>query len=165
MQEESIFIEALEKANRAERAAFLDRACAGDEAVRGRIERLLARHGQPDSFLDAPATDVGATVDDPAADRPGPVIGAYKLLQPIGEGGMGTVYMAEQTRPVKRTVALKVIKPGMDSRQVLARFEAERQALALMDHPNIAKVLELPHHRRINSRRSRACRRGKPPRC
>jgi serine/threonine protein kinase/tetratricopeptide (TPR) repeat protein len=142
MQEESIFIEALAKADPAERAAFLDRACAGDEALRRRIERLLARHGQPDSFLEAPATEAGVTVDDPAADRPGLVIGAYKLLQPIGEGGMGTVYMAEQTRPVKRLVALKVIKPGMDSRQVLARFEAERQALALMDHPNIAHVYD-----------------------
>jgi serine/threonine protein kinase/tetratricopeptide (TPR) repeat protein len=142
MQEESIFIEALEKADPAERAAFLDRACAGDEALRQRIERLLARHGQPDSFLDAPATDAGATVEEQTAEDLGAIIGPYKLLQPIGEGGMGTVYMAEQRQPVKRMVALKVIKPGMDSRQVLARFEAERQALALMDHPNIAKVLD-----------------------
>ena len=78
----------------------------------------------------------------PGAECPGAWIGPYKLLQPIGEGGMGTVWMAEQTRPVKRLVALKVIKAGMDSRQVLARFEAERQALALMDHPNIAKVFD-----------------------
>jgi serine/threonine protein kinase len=142
MHEESIFIEALEQADPAERAAYLDRACAGDEALRRRIERLLERHEQPDSLLDSPAAEAGATVDRPTAEGPGAVIGAYKLLQAIGEGGMGTVYMAEQTRPVKRLVALKVIKPGMDSRQVLARFEAERQALALMDHPNIAKVLD-----------------------
>src|SRR5262249_3644428 len=89
---------------------------------------------------DSPST---ARVDPPVGpERPAPMIGPYKLLQPIGEGGMGTVYMAEQTRPVQRKVALKVIKPGMDSRQVIARFEAERQALALMDHPHIAKVLD-----------------------
>jgi WD40 repeat protein/serine/threonine protein kinase len=142
MTEESIFIEALEKGDAAERAAFLDRACAGEEALRRRIDRLLRRHEQPDSFLERPAAEPGATIDEPAADRPGAVIGAYKLLEPIGEGGMGAVFMAEQTRPVKRLVALKLIKAGMDSRQVLARFEAERQALALMDHPNIAKVLD-----------------------
>src|SRR6516225_1633754 len=142
MQEETIFIEALEKEDDAQRAAFLDRACAGDEALRQRIERLLLRHEQTDSLLDAPAAGVGATVDQPAAERPGVRIGPYKLLEPIGEGGMGTVYLAEQTAPVHRMVALKVIKAGMDSRQVIARFEAERQALALMDHPNIAKVLD-----------------------
>ena len=83
-----------------------------------------------------------ATTDQPTAESPGTVIGPYKLLEPIGEGGMGTVWMAEQTDPVKRRVAVKVVKEGMDSRQVLARFEAERQALALMEHPNIAKVLD-----------------------
>src|SRR5262249_57232957 len=77
-----------------------------------------------------------------SAEGPGTVIGPYKLLEAIGEGGMGTVFMAEQTLPVRRRVALKVIKPGMDTKQVIARFEAERQALALMDHPNIAKVLD-----------------------
>src|SRR6516165_10901555 len=102
MQEESIFIEALEKEDDAERAAFLDRACAGDEALRQRIERLLRRHDQPDSLLDAPAAEAGVTVDQPSADRPGAVLGPYKRVQPIGDGGMGTVYMAEQTRPVKR---------------------------------------------------------------
>jgi WD40 repeat protein/serine/threonine protein kinase len=142
MTEESIFIAALQKEDAAERAAFLHQACAGDEALRQRIERLLRRHEQPDSLLDAPAAEVGVTVDRPSGDRPGAVIGPYKLVQPIGEGGMGTVFMAEQTRPVKRLVALKLIKAGLDSRQVLARFEAERQALALMDHPNIAKVLD-----------------------
>jgi serine/threonine protein kinase len=142
MQEESIFIAALEKEGTAERAAFLDQACAGDEALRRRIDRLLLRHEQADDLLDVPVEGVGATLDEPATDGPEAVIGPYKLLQLIGEGGMGTVYMAEQARPVKRLVALKLIKPGMDSRQVLARFDAERQALALMDHPNIAKVLD-----------------------
>src|SRR5216117_1513728 len=82
------------------------------------------------------------TLDEPAGERPGTVIGQYKLLEQIGEGGFGVVFMAEQTQPVRRKVALKVLKPGMDTRQVIARFEAERQALALMDHPNIAKVLD-----------------------
>src|SRR5205823_14729084 len=84
----------------------------------------------------------GPTVEPSATERPGTVIGSYKLLQQIGEGGMGTVFMAEQTQPVQRKVALKIIKPGMDSRQVIARFEAERQALALMDHVNIARVFD-----------------------
>ena len=97
MTEESIFIEALEKEDAAERAAFLDRACTATRPSAQRIDRLLRRHLQPDSLLDAPAAEVGATVDQPAADRPGRVIGPYKLMQPIGEGGMGTVYMAEQT--------------------------------------------------------------------
>src|SRR5262249_56081926 len=99
MTEESIFIAALEQEDGAERAAFLDQACAGDEALRQRIERLLLRHEQPDSLLDAPAAEAGVTVDQPSADRPGAVIGPYKLVQPIGEGGMGTVYLAEQTPP------------------------------------------------------------------
>jgi serine/threonine protein kinase/WD40 repeat protein len=142
MQEQSIFSAALEKEDPAERAAFLDQACAGDPALRQRIERLLERHRQPDSFLEAPAAVPAATVDDPITERPGTVIGPYKLLQQIGEGGMGAVFMAEQTEPVQRKVALKIIKPGMDSRHVIARFEAERQALALMDHPNIARVLD-----------------------
>src|SRR5262249_33277700 len=89
------------------------------------------------------SVDSAGTGDPPSiVESSGTVIGPYKLLQPIGEGGMGTVYLAEQTHPVRRTVALKLIKPGMDSRQVIARFEAERQALALMDHPNIARVLD-----------------------
>src|SRR5262249_22610180 len=95
------------------------------------------------SFLAAPVTGPGGTVDEPPpAEAPGTVVGPYKLLQQIGEGGMGVVFMAEQEKPVRRKVALKIIKPGMDSRQVIARFEAERQALALMDHQNIARVLD-----------------------
>ncbi len=193
MNEETIFTEALQKANPAERAAFLGAACDGDAALRRRIEALLAAHEAGGDFLEPPfaaaaadarvppaptasaASDpaaaealvatqpdrdasggheagptVAATCDDAAhsapppggAEKPGTVIGPYKLLQVIGEGGMGAVYLAEQTAPVKRIVALKVIKAGMDTRQVLARFEAERQALALMDHPNIARVLD-----------------------
>ena len=142
MQEQSIFIEALDKEDPAERAAFLAQVCASDPALRQRIERLLQRHQQADSFLESPVAAQVGTVDQPLTERPGTLIGPYKLLQQIGEGGMGTVFMAEQTRPVQRKVALKLIKPGLDSRQVIARFEAERQALALMDHPNIAKVLD-----------------------
>src|SRR6266849_728822 len=142
MQEQSIFIEALDKEDPAERAAFLARVCASDPALRQRIERLLQRHQQADSFLESPAAAQVGTVDQPLTERPGTLIGPYKLLQQIGEGGMGVVYMAEQEQPVRRRVALKIIKPGMDSAQVIARFEAERQALALMDHQNIAHVLD-----------------------
>jgi serine/threonine protein kinase/Flp pilus assembly protein TadD len=139
------------------RAALLDRECAGDAALRGRVEALLKAHDAAGSFLaHAPSPAVGAeTADDGrrndsptaawAGSRPeaGAVVsGRYKLIEAIGEGGMGSVWMAEQTEPVRRKVALKLIKAGMDSKAVLARFEAERQALALMDHPNIAKVFD-----------------------
>ncbi len=142
MQEQSIFSEALEKEDPAERAAFLDRVCASDPALRQRLDRLLLRHQQGDSFLESPGPALIATLDEPMCERPGTVIGPYKLLEQIGEGGFGIVFMAEQTQPVRRKVALKVLKPGMDTRQVVARFEAERQALAIMDHPNIARVLD-----------------------
>ena len=102
---------------------------------------MIEDHFQAGSFLESPAHALAATVGDPI-EAPGTVIGPYKLLQQIGEGGMGVVWMAEQTQPVHRKVALKVIKPGMDSRQVIARFEAERQALAMMDHVNIARVFD-----------------------
>ena len=101
------------------------------------MEKLLAEHEQSHALLDA-----CATVDVLERERPGTQIGPYKLLQEIGAGGMGVVYMAQQTAPVKRRVGLKIIKPGMDSRQIIARFEAERQALAMMDHPNVARVLD-----------------------
>ncbi|HUE72287.1 MAG TPA: protein kinase [Pirellulaceae bacterium] len=123
-----------------ERTAYLDSACGTHLELRQRVERLLQAHSDAQSFLESPAIHPAPTIDQPLAERPGTMVGPYKLLQQIGEGGMGVVYMAEQTEPVQRKVALKVIKPGMDSRQVLARFEAERQALAMMDHPNIAKV-------------------------
>src|SRR5947207_2659933 len=104
---------------------------------------MLAAQADAGSFLEQPVRSPLVTLDEPpVSEGPGTVIGPYKLLQQIGEGGMGTVFMAEQTRPVRRKVALKVIKPGMDSRLVVARFEAERQALALMDHVNIARVLD-----------------------
>jgi serine/threonine protein kinase/tetratricopeptide (TPR) repeat protein len=131
----SIFLAAVEKSP-ADRAAFLDAACGSDAAVRQRIEALLRAHDEPDA---GPAT--GTFLPDPS-EQPGGRIGPYKLLQLIGEGGMGAVWMAEQQEPVRRTVAVKVIKAGLDTAQVVARFEAERQALALMDHSNIAKVFD-----------------------
>jgi serine/threonine protein kinase/WD40 repeat protein len=137
--EESIFTEALDKRSPEERAAFLDGACGSDAVLRARVENLLKSHEHAGSFLRKP---LATTVDEPGQERVGSVIGPYKLLQKIGEGGMGTVYMAEQSEPVRRLVALKIIKPGMESAQVIARFESERQAVALMDHPNIAKVLD-----------------------
>jgi serine/threonine protein kinase len=140
MSEEEIFHEALAR-NPADRAAYLDHACAGDPALRAAVQALLRANVGASGFMASPGSAV--TVDLPAdAEAPGTVIGPYKLLEQIGEGGMGTVWMAQQTEPVKRVVALKLVKAGMDSRQVVARFEAERQALALMDHPNIAKVLD-----------------------
>jgi serine/threonine protein kinase/WD40 repeat protein len=140
-QAKALFLQALEEHTPQQWPAFLDAACAGRPELRSRVEILLAAHqeaGTVQQRSEGPAS-VG---DNNAGDRAGNVIGYYKLLQQIGEGGMGTVWMAEQLQPVQRKVALKLIKPGMDSRQVLARFEAERQALALMDHPNIAKVLD-----------------------
>jgi serine/threonine protein kinase/tetratricopeptide (TPR) repeat protein len=129
--------------------ARLDQQCADDDSLRNRVRALLHAHANPGSFLDHPAILMSSPPfsgegqpDLPIIDGPGSVIGPYKLLEQIGEGGFGVVFMAEQTEPVRRRVALKIIKPGMDTRQVIARFEAERQALALMDHPNIAKVLD-----------------------
>ena len=139
---------AVEIADPAERAAYLDRACGPDDALRRRASALVAAHGRAGGFLErpAPAVDPTAAFVPGPEDAPGPAagteIGPYTLRELIGEGGMGLVYVAEQREPVRRRVALKVIKPGMDTRQVVGRFETERQALALMDHPNIAKVLD-----------------------
>jgi eukaryotic-like serine/threonine-protein kinase len=141
MTEETLFQLALQQPADG-RAAFLDKMCGGDHPLRERVAALLHAAGKKGAFLGQPPVQVEATVDAPPREGPGSRIGPYKLLQQIGEGGMGTVFMAEQQEPVRRMVALKVIKPGMDSRQVIARFEAERQALALMDHPNIARVLD-----------------------
>jgi tetratricopeptide (TPR) repeat protein len=138
----SLFLTAVENVAPEQWGAFLEDACAGDQDLRRRVEILLRAHQASNSLIDGPAPDVVATIDDPITERPGTVIGPYKLMEQIGEGGMGLVFVAEQTHPVRRKVALKVIKPGMDTRHVVARFEAERQALALMDHPNIAKVLD-----------------------
>jgi serine/threonine-protein kinase len=142
---ETILAQAVEIAAPQQRQAFVEQACGGDAALRQRVERLIANHFQAGSFLERPAvaTDPGGTAGwetAGSAGSTGTVIGPYKLLEQIGEGGMGPVYVAEQQHPLKRRVALKVIKPGMDSKQVIARFEAERQALALMDHAHIAKV-------------------------
>ena len=145
---DSVFGNAIEIGAPEERMAYLDAACAGNASLRAEVDRLLQAFEKAGTFMHRrSAVEVTAgkvpTIDQPSRERPGAVIaGRYKLLEQIGEGGMGTVWVAEQTEPVKRRVALKLIKPGMDSRAVLARFEAERQALALMDHPNIAKVFD-----------------------
>ena len=137
---ESLFAAAL-ALSAADRSAFLDSACSGDHALRQRALALLQAHAEAagEGFMTGPSAPAA-----PAAptEGPGTRIGPYKLLQQIGEGGMGVVYMAEQEQPVRRRVALKIIKPGMDSGQIIARFEAERQALAMMDHQNIARVLD-----------------------
>jgi eukaryotic-like serine/threonine-protein kinase len=157
MTEETLFHEALAKADPQERAAFLDQACAGQPELRAAVEGLLAAHAASGHPLDQPvaaqaapsaehsgATQQGQTaLHVPSDVSPGAVVaGRYTLVEKIGEGGMGEVWVAKQTEPVKRKVALKLVKPGMDSRAVLQRFEQERQALALMDHPHIAKVFD-----------------------
>jgi serine/threonine protein kinase/Tfp pilus assembly protein PilF len=149
MSERDLFIAAIQITDPAERRAWLDRECGSDTGLRQRIDVLLQAFDQAGSLLDNPAVvrqgQAEAATEargDAASEGPGAVIGPYKLLEQLGEGGMGVVYLAEQEQPVKRRVALKIIKAGMDSRRVIARFEQERQALALMDHPNIAKVLD-----------------------
>jgi serine/threonine protein kinase/tetratricopeptide (TPR) repeat protein len=142
MTEREIFIGALQEEGPAGQQAYLDRACGTDTVLRRRVEGLLRDCERAAGFLSAPAIELAPTLDGLALERPGAVIGPYKLLEQIGEGGMGLVFMAEQTHPVRRKVALKVLKPGMDTRQVVARFEAERQALAIMDHPHIARVFD-----------------------
>jgi len=137
----AVFDHAHELRSPAERRAYLDQACADAPEVREKVEGLLRAYDDAGSFLESSPPGLG-TVEHRPAEGPGSRIGPYKLLEQLGEGGMGTVWMAEQREPIKRLIALKLIKPGMDSRAVLARFEAERQALALMDHPNIARVLD-----------------------
>jgi eukaryotic-like serine/threonine-protein kinase len=154
MNESQIFANALKFTAPGEQAAYLDRASAGDDQLRKQVVALLKAHTTDPHFLEKLAGSVvdmtDALLADGATEPPltttaehsSPVIGPYKLIEEIGKGGMGTVYMAQQTEPVKRLVALKVIKLGMDSRSVIARFKVERQALALMDHPNIARVFD-----------------------
>jgi serine/threonine protein kinase len=144
VDERSIFFAALDIDAPADRAAYLDRACAHDAALRNRVAGLLAADAGAGDFLRTPAIEdlCPGAYARPPEEGPGARIGPYKLLEKIGEGGMGVVYMAEQERPVRRKVALKIVKPGMDSAQVVGRFEAERQALAMMEHRNIAKVLD-----------------------
>ena len=139
---EQIFGDALAKADATSRNAYLDEACHDDPQLRARMEELLAAHSAAGSFLKLPGGDQITSPYVPVSEGPRSKIGRYKLLEQIGEGGFGVVFMAEQEEPVRRLVALKIIKLGMDTRQVVARFEAERQALALMDHPSVAKVLD-----------------------
>ncbi len=141
-QVDELFAEALRRASGPARAQYLEAVCGEDLQLRERIERLLKAAGDAGSFLETPAQDPALTVEQPSDEQRGNQIGPYVLLQQIGEGGMGEVWVAKQTEPVKRKVAIKLIKAGMDSKTVLMRFEQERQALALMDHPHIAKVLD-----------------------
>jgi serine/threonine protein kinase len=142
LDEEEIFHVARKISDTEALSKYLDQICAGDQALRERVEALLDIHGREENFLKS-LPESAATVDHTSlTERPGDTVGRYKLMEQIGEGGMGAVFVAEQERPIRRKVALKVIKPGMDSKAVVARFEAERQALAMMDHPNIAKVLD-----------------------
>src|SRR6266478_2455922 len=147
----AIFNEAVDIADAKQRADYLAQACGADTALRQSIEELIEANSSAGRFLGGGGGTAWqavqniperaallATITEQAGDK----IGRYKLLQKIGEGGCGVVYMAEQEEPVRRRVALKVIKLGMDTKSVIARFEAERQALALMDHPNIARVLD-----------------------
>jgi serine/threonine protein kinase/tetratricopeptide (TPR) repeat protein len=139
----AVFSKALELAEPAERARYVAWACGENVQLRAEVESLLGALDRAGSFLEAPAAPLSQTVEEPRVhEGPGTVIGPYKLLEQIGEGGFGVVFMAEQQQPIRRKVALKVLKPGMDTRQVVARFEAERQALALMDHPHIAQVFD-----------------------
>jgi serine/threonine protein kinase/tetratricopeptide (TPR) repeat protein len=146
LDEQAIFEGARKLAAGAARDAYLRQVCGDDAAQGERVRALLGAYEQSASFLEVPPSalhvEAGLTVDAPITERPGTVIGPYKLMEQIGEGGMGLVFVAEQQQPIRRKVALKVIKPGLDTRQVIARFESERQALALMDHENIAKVLD-----------------------
>lgn len=139
---ETIFHTALEQPGQEERLAYLARACGEDTALRERVERLLAAHASSGDFLAAPAVPAPASREALIAEEPGDTIGNYVLLERLGEGGFGVVYRAEQQAPIQREVALKIIKLGMDTKQVIARFEAERQALALTDHENIARVFD-----------------------
>src|SRR5436190_15089389 len=141
MTEREIFFEALDLTTPEARAAYVQRACGGDVALQRKVEELLEEHFSNDSLVAGPAVE-GSRTEVESQPGPAPMLDRYKLLERIGEGGFGEVWMAEQREPIKRRVALKIIKPGMDSRQVVARFEAERQALAMMDHANIARIFD-----------------------
>jgi serine/threonine protein kinase len=142
LSDKGIFFEAIDLPTPQARAAFLERACGSDRSRRQRLDGMLAHHFEAGAFMEAPAATAAREAAAAPTDVSGMVIGRYKLLEKLGEGGCGVVYVAEQTEPVRRRVALKVIKLGMDTKAVVARFEAERQAMAMMDHPNIAKVLD-----------------------
>jgi serine/threonine protein kinase len=140
--EESVFHAARRLPTPESRQTYVERACGDDRELRNRVEALLRAHDEVPGFLETPPVERRRPDETPIIEGPGSVIGPYRLLEEIGEGGFGIVFLAEQQHPVRRQVALKVIKPGMDTRQVIARFEAERQALALMEHPNIARILD-----------------------
>jgi len=141
--EQEIYIEALNQPDEAERRRYLDEACRDDAPLRARLENLLRRSDRLGSFLERPPGCLAATAEVAVdVELIGTQVGPYRILEQIGEGGFGVVFLAEQATPIRRRVALKIVKPGMDTRQVLARFEAERQALALMDYPGIAKVFD-----------------------
>src|SRR5262245_4532959 len=137
-----LFLHAVGKLPPKQSDAYVAEACGGDAELAQQVGRFLQVHREAGSFLESPAPALVATTDRACREGPGTVIGPYKLLEQIGEGGFGLVFLAEQTEPVRRKVALKVLKLGMDTPQVVARFEAERQALAIMDHTNIAKVFD-----------------------
>ena len=140
---DEILDQAVKISDLTEQEAFLNKACGGNETLRAEVESLLKAYAESGDFLDIPAIDPVVTLEQAhSTEDSGAVIGRYKLLEKIGEGGMAVVYMAEQKHPIRRKVAFKIIKLGMDTKEVIARFEVERQALAMMDHPNIAKVLD-----------------------
>ncbi len=141
--ERVIFKAALRLESPTEQAAYLKKACGEDTALFARIKALLAAHNEAGSFLEGSGAAQNATLDSlPSIEGPGTKIGRYELLELIGEGGMGLVYLAQQQDPVKRSVALKIVKLGMDTKQVVARFEAERQTLAILEHPNMTALLK-----------------------
>ena len=142
-KEKAIFHASRSMHDAAQRDIYLKAACGADHELRMRVDSLLSASADAGEFLELSPIDSQISVDHGvAAEAAGTMIGTYKLLQQIGEGGFGVVYMAEQQQPVIRKVALKIVKPGMDTKQVIARFEAEKQALAMMEHPNIAKVFD-----------------------
>ena len=143
MNERAIFLAALDIDDPSQRDAYVAQACGSDTTLSSQVQKLMEAHAEPGGFMQRPALALMNGLDErPFVERPGEVIGVYKLLEQIGEGGFAVVFMAEQSSPVLRRVALKILKPGMDTRQIIARFEAERQALAMMDHPNIAHVFD-----------------------
>jgi serine/threonine protein kinase/lipoprotein NlpI len=139
---DTIICAAIDIACAEERAVYIAGACGGDTNLQNRVQKLVAAHFQAGNFLETPVPGAAATIEQLVRDGPGAMIGPFKLLEPIGEGGFGLVFLAEQLQPVRRKVAVKVLKPGMGNRQVIARFEAERQALALMDHAHICRVFD-----------------------
>jgi serine/threonine protein kinase len=142
LDEEAIFDLARKIESPMVRADYRDQVCGTNDDLKGRLAELLTAYDASENYLEGPPADLPRTSDLATTEKQGDNIGPFKLLQKIGEGGFGVVYMAEQTQPIRRKVALKVIKPGMDTKEVIARFEAERQALAMMNHPNIAKVFD-----------------------